>query len=586
MLYSELAEIYEQLESTSKRLGKTAILAQLFRKAKPDEMQEIAYLAQGTVFPSYDEREMGISSQLTIKAISVATGIASAEIEKKWKSVGDLGKVAEQFVAKKKQSTLFANKLTTRKVFENLRKVAEITGQGTVDKKIALVAELLTAASPLEARYIMRTVLEELRIGVGEGAVRDAIVWAFFSDKIDLQYNKKETSIEIKNREEYEKYANAVQEAYDLANDFGAVLIAARKGLQELGEVKLQPGRPIKVMLALKVKTIQEAFETVGKPAAFEYKYDGFRLMITKDEKGSIKLFTRRLDDVTKQFPEVVEYVRKYVKGSSFILDSEGVGFDPKKLRYRPFQEISQRIKRKYEISRMQHELPVEVNIFDILYYEGKNLIKKPFVERRKLLERIIKNEKWKLKVAKQIITDSEQEAEEFYHEAVKEGEEGVMIKNLFAPYKPGARVGHMLKLKPELNTFDLVIVGAEYGTGKRGGWLSSFILACQHEGKLLEIGKVGTGIKEKEEQGLSFIELTKMLKPLIIGEHARGVKVKPEVVVEVTYQEIQKSPTYSSGFALRFPRVTRLRPDRSVRDIAFLYEVKREYEMQGGKRK
>lgn len=586
MLYEELAGIYEKLEATSKRLEKTDILAKLFIRAEPEETEETAYLSQGTVFPAYDEREIGISSQLAIKSISFATGISIVEVEKKWKSVGDLGKVAEQLIEKKKQSTLFTSRLTTKKVFDNLRKVAEITGQGTVEKKISFVAELLTAASPLEARYIIRTVLEELRIGVGEGIVRDAIVWAFFGEKIGLKYNKEQNSIGIKDRQEYDGYVNSVQEAYDLANDFGAVLIAAKKGLKALQDIKIQAGHAIKVMLALKVKSVQEAFETVGKPAQFEFKYDGFRLMINKDEKGNIRLFTRRLDEVTTQFPEVVEYAKKHIRGRSFIVDSEAVGYDPKRLKYRPFQEISQRIKRKYEIERIQHELPVEVNVFDILYYEGRNMIKQPFRERRALLEKIIRGERWKLKLAEKIVTTDEKEAGDFYHEAIKEGEEGVMIKNLNAPYKPGARVGYMLKLKPELSTFDLVIIGAEYGEGKRSEWLSSFILACQDEGRLLEIGKVGTGIKEKEEEGLSFKELTKMLGPLITEEKGKEVRVKPRVVVEVIYQEIQKSPTYSSGFALRFPRVTRLRPDRSVHDIAFLEEVEREYEMQGGKRK
>ena len=263
-------------------------------------------------------------------------------------------------------------------------------------------------------------------------------------------------------------------------------------------------------------------------------------------------------------------------------MDSEAVGYDPKKLSYRPFQEISQRIRRKYEIEKLQKELPVEVNVFDIIYFEGKNLIKKPFAERRKILGKIIQNKKWQLKLSEQIVTSGIKDAEKFYSNALQEGEEGVMMKNLNAPYKPGARVGYMLKLKPSEKEFDLVIVGAESGTGKRSGWLSSFILACQHENKFLEIGKVGTGIKEKEEQGLSFKELTKMLKPLITEEEGRTVKLKPEIVITVTYQEIQKSPTYSSGYALRFPRFTKLRPDRSVKDITFLKEVEKEYARQG----
>lgn len=581
MLYLELAKIYEELESTSKRLGKTSILADFFSRLNEKE-SHIILLATGSIFPAYEEKEIGMSSQLVIKAINKAAGVSSEDIVKKWKSVGDLGKVAEQVIEKKKQSTLFEKKLTTEKVYENLKKVAEFSGEGTVDKKVSTVAELLAMASPIEARYIIRTVLEELRVGVGEGAVRDAIVWSCFDKKLGIEYSKETNEFIIKDREEYNRYVDAVQEAYDLATDFSVVFEAAKKGLHALEEVQLEPGKPIKVMLALKVKNIQEGFENVGKKAALEFKYDGFRLMIHKSKDGKIKLFTRSLDEVTKQFPEVVEYVRKYVNGNSFILDSEAVGYDPKKNRYRPFQEISQRIKRKYEIGRMQKELPVEVNVFDIIYFESKNLIKKPFIERRKILEKIVKNKKWQLKLAEQIITEDEKVAEKFYQDALKEGEEGVIIKNLNAPYKPGARVGYMLKLKPEENEFDLVILGAESGTGKRSGWFSSFILACQHESKLLEIGKVGTGIKEKEEQGLSFIELTKMLNPLIIEEKGRIVGVKPKIIVTVTYQEIQKSPTYSSGFALRFPRVTRLRPDRTVSDIASLDEIKKEYEKQG----
>jgi len=580
MLYSKLAAIYEQLESTRKRLAKTAILADFFSTLNTKESY-LVLLAAGSVFPTYEEKELGVSSQLAIKAIARATGISENEIINKWKVVGDLGKVAEELVAKKKQKTLFKQYLTTEHVYETLKKVAEFTGVGTVEKKVSAIAELLSLASPLEARYIIRTVLEELRIGIGDGAIRDAIVWGCFGKKLGIKYNKKENEFFVKDRKKYNEYIDAVQEAYDLTADFTAVFEAAKSGPKALSEVKLKPGRPIKVMLALKVKDFKEGFETVGKPCAIEFKYDGFRLMINKSEDGTIKLFTRRLDEVTKQFPEVIEYVKKYVKGKSFILDSEAVGYDPKKFRYRPFQEISQRIKRKYEIEKMQKELPVEVNIFDIIFYEGRNLIKKPFIERRKLLERIVKGEKWKLKLAEQLIAKSDAEAKAFYEKALKAGEEGIMMKNLQAPYKPGARVGYMLKLKPELNEFDLVIVGGEFGTGKRSGWLSSFILGCQHEGEILEIGKVGTGIKEKEEGGLSFKELTKLLRPLIIEEKGRVVRVKPEIVVTVTYQEIQRSPTYSSGFALRFPRLKMLRPDRSVRDIAFLEEIKRDYERQ-----
>ena len=340
-------------------------------------------------------------------------------------------------------------------------------------------------------------------------------------------------------------------------------------------------GRPVKVMLALKVKDVREGFERCGKPAEFEYKLDGFRIQAHKNGKEII-LFTRRLENVTKQFPEVVEFIKKNVKGDEFIIDSEAVGYSQKTGKYLPFQSISQRIKRKYDIEDMAEKFPVELNIFDILYYNGKNLLNEGFVKRRELLEKIVKQEKRKIILAKKFVTDDEKEVEKFYKEAINSGNEGLMIKKLDSPYKPGARVGHMVKLKPTLENLDLVIVGAEWGTGKRATWLSSFTLACvDDDGNFLEIGKVGTGIKEKEEEGVSFKQLTEELKPLITNQKGREVKTKPKVVVEVTYGEIQKSPTYSSGYALRFPRVVKLRLDRGPDECSTLNMVEDFYYSQ-----
>ncbi|MEM4270866.1 MAG: DNA ligase, partial [Candidatus Pacearchaeota archaeon] len=251
--------------------------------------------------------------------------------------------------------------------------------------------------------------------------------------------------------------------------------------------------------------------------------------------------------------------------------------------KYQPFQNISQRIKRKYEIEKLEKELPIELNIFDIIYYNGKSLIDVPFKERRKILEKIVRQVKRKIVLAEQIITDKKEEAEKFYQKALDEGQEGLMIKNLNAGYKPGARIGYAVKLKPEANDFDLVITGAEYGTGKRAGWLTSYNIACRDDNEnLLEVGKVSTGLKEKPEEGLSFIEMTKKLKKLIIEEKGRYVKVKPAIVVTVQYQNIQKSPTYTSGYALRFPRIKMLRPDRGIGDIATLKEIEKEAKKEG----
>jgi DNA ligase-1 len=518
----------------------------------------------GEIYPDYDDRKIGISNQLAIKAISRATGIDEKKVLQQWKKMGDLGKVSENFIKNKKQTTLQTQTLATKKIIDNLRKLPELEGQGTVDKKLILITELLSSASPKESLYITRTLIGDLRIGIQESTIKSAIAKAFFSDK--------ENSEEI------------IQKAIDLSNDLKKVfLISKNKELKKLEDVSLEIGKPSKVMLAQKAESIEDAFEKLGKPCVIEYKYDGFRLIIHK--KGNlIRLFTRRLEDVTKQFPEVAEYVKKYVKGDSFILDSEAIGYDKKTKRYLPFQGISQRIKRKYDIEKISSELPVEVNVFDILSYDGKSMVNELFEKRLKLVREIVKNEPYKIVPSKMIISSSEKEAEKFYEKALKDNQEGVMMKNLKAVYMPGRRVGYMLKIKPEQRDFDLVITGAEYGTGKRSGWLSSFTLSCKDKDNFLEVGKMGTGIKEKSEQGTSFEELTKIIKPLITDEKGKEVKIKPNIVVSIGYQEIQKSPTYSSGFALRFPKLTALRPDKPLSEITSLHEIKREYEKQKGK--
>ena len=570
MQYSEFVKVYEALSSTTKRLGKTEILAVFLPKIKGNE--EWIYLLRGKVFPDYDEREFGISDKLAIKAIARASGITEDRIREKFKKIGDLGDVADSLAEKKRQSTLFSHKLGVEKVFNNLRKLMEIEGKGAVDKKINLIVELLSYASGKEAKYIIRTLLGELRIGAADAILMDSIAKAFF-------------------KEEAKEVRDNIESAYDRLNDFAEVLKVIDKGKKSLEEVKVIPGKPIKVMLPIKVTELEEAFRICGKPLAVEHKYDGFRVLINKDEEGKVTLFTRRLDNVTRQFPDIVELIKKNVKAKSFVIDSEVVGLDPKTKKYRPFEAISQRIKRKYDIDKLIKSLPIEINIFDIIYLNGESVIDSPFRKRRKFLEKIVREERYKIRLAKQFISDDEKEILNFYKEALKLGEEGVMFKNLDAPYRPGRRVGFMVKMKPEVADLDLVIVGAEYGQGKRSGGLTSFIVACR-DGKngkeFLEVGKVSSGLKEKEESetGTTYKEMDKILRPLIIKETKEGVDVKPKVVVSVTYQNIQGSPKYASGFALRFPRITHYRPERGVYDIATLEDIKREAELMSKREK
>ena len=581
MKYKKLCEVYESLEGTTKRLEKTAIIAEFLKKAKTEELNIIVLLLQGRLFPNWDERKIGVASKLVAKAIHVATGLPKERIEKEWKKTGDLGTVAENLVKVKSQSTLASHELEAEKVFENLRKLATLEGTGTVDRKMKLIAELLTSATPQEARFIVRTILEVLRVGTGEGILRDAIAWAFFEKELKFRYEKDANNIEIEDRGNYNSYIDAVQRAYDLTNDFSVVAESAKKhGLKGLEKECITVGKPIKVMLALKVDDIDEGFERVDKPAAIEYKYDGFRMQIHK--KGpDVWIFTRRLEDVTSQFPEVIPIIKDHTKGSSFILDSEAVGYDPESGRYLPFQHISQRIKRKYGIDEMAKELPVEINVFDILYYDGRNLLNEDYEERYAILKRMITPLKKRLVLAEHIVTDDKKEVEAFYKASLKKGNEGLMLKKLKAPYKPGARVGHMVKLKPKLETLDLVVIGAEWGEGKRAKWLSSYIVACRKGDEWLEIGRVSSGLKEKESEGVTYEEMTKELKSLIVEEKGRSVAVKPKIVIEVIYEEIQASPTYTSGFALRFPRIISIRSEKPVSEATTLEQVKKLYSRQ-----
>ncbi|MEM4254427.1 MAG: ATP-dependent DNA ligase [Candidatus Woesearchaeota archaeon] len=590
MRYKELVGVYSQLEKTTKRLEKTSILSTLIKKIPDEDLNHVMLLLQGRVFPQWDSREIGMSTQLLLKAITLATGIPAERVNESWTKTGDLGETAAAFIKKKTQSTLFSQELTTKKVFDNLNRIATAEGEGTVDKKLALFAELLTSATPEEAKYLVRTVLSELRIGLGEGTLRDAIVWASLGKELGISYDaqKNELLLPDNNRQPYDKTIETVQEAIDIANDYSLVASTIRqKGIRGLSTISLEPCRPVKVMMYQKAKNIQDAFATVGTPAAAEYKYDGFLIQVHK-HNGKIIIFTRRLENVTTQFPDVVELVKKNVKGESYIIEAEAVGIDPKTGKYLPFQAISQRIKRKYSIAELAHQFPVEVNVFDILFYEGKNLLKTPFTERRKLVEKIINAVQQKIKPAAQELVSTAEEADKFYKKSLAAGNEGMMMKNLQGIYKPGLRVGYGMKIKPVMEPLDVVIVGAEKGEGKRAEWLASFVIAVRNNdtGEYVEIGRVGTGLKEKEEEGVSFKQISDLLLPLVTQDLGKEIKVKPFIVIEVNYEEIQASPSYSSGYALRFPRFVKLREDRSPEEISTIEDVKKLYEEQRGRGK
>jgi len=544
MEFSKLATTYQKLEGISGRLEMTSVVSEFLKTVPDNELPTVILFLQGKAFPPWSEKELGIGSKLMIKAISNISGFSGAKVEDRVREKGDTGLAAEELLVNKTQTTLFKEKLTLKKVSGNLDKLAGLTGKGAQDKKISYIKELLSFATPLESRYLVKIILEELRLGVGRGVVRDAIAGAFGVD------------------------AALVDRAYSLTSDLGEVARTAKKdGNKGLELAKMKTGVPVEVMLAQKVAGIEDALEKFS-PAAFEVKYDGARIQIHKEGK-EVTLFTRRLENVTKQFPEIVKEARKNITAKSAIVEGELVAIKDGR-HPRPFQDLSRRIKRKYNIAEISAKIPVEINLFDAIYHEGKSKIDAAFKERRGILEKIISPTET-FRIADDLVTSDAKEAGKFYKKALDLGHEGVMVKNLDAPYQPGSRVGHMYKVKPIMETLDLVLVGATWGEGRRANWLASYLLAVldPDSGQLLTIGRMGTGFTDEE-----FKSMTELLNEQITEEAGKEVKLKPSVVVEVAYEEIQKSPTYESGYALRFPRLVRIREDKGIDDADTLARV------------
>ncbi|PIZ35783.1 MAG: DNA ligase, partial [Candidatus Aenigmarchaeota archaeon CG_4_10_14_0_8_um_filter_37_24] len=536
--YSILTETYERLEKEPGKLKKTEILSELLKKTPNEVLPKVVLLASGKIFPESGSEKVGIAAKMMIKSLTRATGLSEKEIIKEFKKTGDLGMVAENCIQSKKQSSLFKKELTIGLVLDNLQKLSQMEGKGSQERKMDLISQLLVSSKPKEARYITRTALETLRIGVAEGIVRDAIAQAFNIDK------------------------KSVENAWFLNPDYGEIArIAKEKGEKGLKKVSLKIGKPYIVMLGESSPTLKEALEKYEE-CMLEYKYDGVRTEIHK--KGDkILLFTRRLEDITDQFPDLVELCKQGIKCEECIIEGETVGIDPKTNQPIPFQQLSRRVQRKYDIKETIKKIPIRVYLFDAIQVNRKTFLDESYKVRRKELEKMINPIKGKLELSHSLITKDLKEAEEFYKKSLKEGQEGLMVKNINAKYQPGRRVGQWLKVKPVLEPLDLAIVGAEWGTGKRSKWFGSLFLACikkPYSNEYLTCGKLGTGLSDEQ-----FQELTKQLKGLILEEKGTEVRLKPEVIVEVGYEEIQKSTKYESGYALRFPRLIGFKPDRKL---------------------
>ncbi len=543
MQYSELVEYYERLEATTKKLEKRDILSELYKHS--NNLEVVAPLSMGVVFPA-GKQELGIAREMIRRVVAKTYGVSEDAVVRKFKETGDLGSAAEFFSSHRRQISLAKKDLTVDNVFGNLRKLPDISGKGSQERKIALVSELLSHASPEEAKYIVRTVLGDMRVGVAAGIVRDAISVAFGHE------------------------AKEVEHVFNIIGDYGKVAEMAKRGRLK---AELAVGSPVRVMLAERSPGLKEALEEFEN-AALEWKYDGFRTQISKDQ-DKVKIFSRRMEDVTNQFPDIVKMVKENIRVKNCIIEGEALAIKDGKPQ--PFQTLSKRIQRKYDIEEMVKEIPVQVNLFDLIYCNGENYMQKPFRERWNKLRQIIKETKY-FRLADHLETKDLAEAEKFYKSALKAAQEGVIVKNLDAKYQPGKRVGYWLKVKEILEPLDLVVVGAEWGEGKRAKWLGSMILAAKKGEHFVETGRMASGLTEEQME-----ELTKKLRPLITDEEGKIVKVRPRIVLEIGYEEIQKSPKYPSGYALRFPRLLRIRDpaDKKPEDANTVHDVEKFFKMQ-----
>ena len=541
MLFREFSEICERVEALSGRLEMIDELAKVLPGLVDTDLPVFVRFIMGRVFPDWSPLKLGIGPNLLYEAVAYVVGKKREAVVEKVSAEGDVGRAVELLLAGKTQTSFFSEELTIADVYAACEAIALSEGKKSQREKILAVRKLFASVQPVEGRYLARLILGELRIGIGEGNVRDAIAKAFSLDPAEVDH------------------------AYQAMNDLGEVARLARQGSAALSAVRIGIFRPVKMMLAQQ-GSIGEMVAEHGAVAA-EYKYDGTRIQFHK--KGDeVHIYSRKLEEVTTAIPDVVRRLSAATT-RDVILDGEAVAM--KDGRPMPFQFVLRRFRRKYDVEEQAGKIELVPYIFDILVLDGETLIDLPFRERRKCL-----GEALTAHVAPQLVSDDPAAIETFYNAALDAGHEGIMVKDLDSRYQPGVRGKHWVKVKPEVDTLDLAVIGGEWGEGRRAHLFGSFLLACQERGRLLPVGKVATGLSDE-----MLATLYAALKDLVIAEKGKEVSFEPRVVFEVGYSEIQTSPNYESGFALRFPRFIRVRDDKDVDEIETLDSVRSRFQRQ-----
>ncbi len=571
MRYSEIVEVYEEIEATTKRLEMTDYLVKLFKKTPKDLVDKVVYLTQGKLYPDFVGIELGIAEKLAIRAISQAYGIKTKEVENRFKKLGDLGLVAKELAAKKRQITLFSQPLTVEKVYQTFDKIARASGEGSVDLKLRLLSGLLADASPEEAKYIIRTITGKLRLGIADMTILDALAIAYSGSK--------------ENR-------SIIERAYNLSSDLGDVAkTLVEKGLEGIKRYHVKVGRPIRMMLAQRLTDPREILDKLGGKAACEWKYDGERIQVHK-VNDKVTLFSRRLENITKQYPDVCKLITENLKAKEAIVEGECVAVNPETGELLPFQELMHR-RRKYGIIEAIEKFPASLFLFDALYIDGEDLTQEIYKKRRERLKDSVKvNERITLTEA--MITDNVKEVERFFNEAIEAGCEGLILKSLDGIYQAGARGWLWIKLKKSyeskmIEPIDVVIVGAFHGRGKRSGSYGALLAAVYDKEKdiFTTICKVGSGFTDEDLEKLPKILAQYKIPhihPRVNSTMEADVWFTPAIVIEIIGDELTLSPVHTTaygkirkeaGIAVRFPRFTgRWRFDKSPEDATTVKEI------------
>ncbi|MHB8120079.1 MAG: ATP-dependent DNA ligase [Methanothrix sp.] len=548
------AKLCQKVEAVSGSLEKIDLVAAFLADLDEVELSVACSYVMGTLFPPSLDLVMGVGPSILYEALAKACGCPAEQISEMLRATGDPGLVAAGIVEKRRPIGFAAfqktEPLSIADVYERFVAIARASGKRSQDAKVKNLQFLFSQAGSLEARYIARLAIEDMRIGIGEGGVRDAVARAFSKSGAD---------------------AENVERAYNLTNDMGLVAVAARRGT--LSQLSVMINHPIKMMLAQLGESIASALGEIGT-AAIEWKYDGARVQIHK-EGDSVAVFSRRMENVTASLPEIVLAARQ-ITAKSAILDGEAVAIG-KDGRPMAFQEIMKRIRRKYNVEKLAAQIPLRLFLFDLIYLDGKSVTHLPLSERRALLEKIANP----TLLADQVLSGSVEATEEIYRQALNAGHEGLILKNPTSVYAPGKRGKNWLKIKQVMETLDLVVIGAKWGEGRRASFLGSYRLGCLDTatGNLLDMGFVATGLTDE-----ALAELTEMFRELILLEKGMEVEIKPAVIFEVAYEEIQRSPNYSSGYALRFPRMVAVRDDKSLEEADSLERVVSLYKGQRGR--